>query len=104
APEHFETVRDGMRVAASAGGTAITGVPEGVTIGGKTGTAEFGMPYPDGEFDTHGWYLGFAPYDDPQVAIAVYLEYGVGSTHAGPVAQEILEAYFAQQNDPRVEA
>lgn len=96
-PAHYQIVREGMRDAAAASGTAYTGVPEGVTIGGKTGTAEFGQPYPDGEFDTHGWYIGFAPYDDPEVAVVVYLEYGVGSTHAGPVAKEILEAYFAQQ-------
>lgn len=95
--EHFRIVREGMRDAALASGTAFTGVPDGIALGGKTGTAEFGQPYPDGEFDTHGWYIGFAPYDDPQVAVVVYLEYGVGSTHAGPVAKEILEAYFARQ-------
>ncbi|MEX2375920.1 MAG: penicillin-binding transpeptidase domain-containing protein, partial [Dehalococcoidia bacterium] len=94
---HFETVRQGMLQAALPGGTAATGVPAGMRIGGKTGTAEFGQPYPDGEFDTHGWYIAFAPYDDPQVAIAIYLEYGVGSTHAGPVARKILEAYFAPE-------
>ncbi len=99
APEHFQIVREGMRDAAAVSGTAYTGVPAGVTMGGKTGTAEFGQPYPDGEFDTHGWYIGFAPYDDPQVAVVVYLEYGVGATHAGPVAKEILEAYFAQQRE-----
>jgi penicillin-binding protein 2 len=94
---HFQTVREGMLGAASAGGTAVTGRPDGVAIGGKTGTAEFGQPYPDGQYDTHGWYTGFAPYDDPEVVVVVYLEYGVGSTHAGPVAKTILEAYFALQ-------
>ena len=94
-PAHLEVVRGGMASAASdADGTAGTGVPSGVRIGGKTGTAEFGVPYPDGVFDTHSWYIGFAPYDNPQIAVAVYLEYGVGQTHAGPVAKEILEAYF----------
>jgi len=100
---HYRVVREGMRDAAAAGGTAITGVPSGFEIAGKTGTAEFGQPYPDGEFDTHGWYIGFAPYDDPEVAVVVYLEYGVGSTHAGPVAKEILEAYLAQSAGDRVE-
>ncbi len=95
--EHLATVRAGMGAAAGdADGTAATGVPNGVRIGGKTGTAEFGVPYPDGVYDTHGWYVGFAPYDNPQIAVAVYLEYGVGQTFAGPVAKEILEAYFAQ--------
>ncbi|MEX2373082.1 MAG: penicillin-binding transpeptidase domain-containing protein, partial [Dehalococcoidia bacterium] len=71
-PEHYAVVREGMRAAAAAGGTAATGQPSGVTIAGKTGTAEFGLAYPDGEFDTHGWYMGFAPYDDPEVAVVVY--------------------------------
>ena len=94
--DHLAVVRGGMAAAAAdADGTAGTGVPNGVKIGGKTGTAEFGQPYPDGGFDTHGWYIGFAPLDNPQIAVAVYLEYGVGQTHAGPVAKEILEAYFS---------
>ena len=94
-PEHLAVVRGGMAsAAADADGTAGTGVPAGMKIGGKTGTAEFGQPYPDGVFDTHGWYIAFAPAEQPQIAVAVYLEYGVGQTHAGPVAKEILEAYF----------
>ena len=95
---NLAVVRGGMGAAASdEDGTANTGVPRGVSIGGKTGTAEFGIAYPDGVFDTHGWYMGFAPYDNPQIAVAVYLEYGVGQTNAGPVAKEILEAYFSQR-------
>ena len=94
-PEHLETVRVAMRLAADAGGTARGGEPAGMTIGGKTGTAEFGIPAADGSFDTHAWYLGFAPYDEPEVVVVVYLEFGVGSTHAAPVAKSILEAYFA---------
>ncbi|MDA0302043.1 MAG: penicillin-binding protein 2 [Chloroflexi bacterium] len=100
--EHLEIVRDGMLASTiEADGTSGTGVPRGVTIGGKTGTAEFGQPYPDGQFDTHGWYIAFAPYDEPQIAVAVYLEYGVGQMNAGPVAKEILEAYF-HVPDPKV--
>ncbi|MCK9487474.1 MAG: penicillin-binding protein 2 [Dehalococcoidia bacterium] len=97
---HYDVVREGMLAAAADGGTAATGRPAGQRIAGKTGTAEFGLPYPDGEFDTHGWYIGYAPYDEPEVAVVVFLEYGVGATHAGPVAREILEAYFAQRDAP----
>lgn len=95
--EHLATVRAAMRAAADPEGTAITGEPPGITIGGKTGTAEWGRPYADGEFDTHGWYAGFAPYDDPEIVVIVYLQHGVGSTHAGPVAREVLAAYFEQE-------
>lgn len=92
---HLQVVRDAMRIAADAGGTAISGEPSGMTIGGKTGTAEFGLPLPDGSFDSHAWFLGFGPFEDPEVVVVVYLEHGVGSTHAAPVARQILETYRA---------
>ena len=92
---NLEVIREALRVTADPGGTALGGEPEDITIGGKTGTAEFGQIRPDGSFDTHGWFMGFAPYEDPEVAVIVYLQHGVGSTHAAPVGRRILEAYFA---------
>lgn len=94
--EAIAIAREAMRQAAAPAGTARTGQPAGVVIGGKTGTAEFGQLNADGSYPTHAWYIGFAPYDRPEVAVAVYLEHGVGSTHAGPVARAMFEAYFAQ--------
>ncbi len=94
-PANLATVREAMRIAASPGGTAFEGKPDGVVIGGKTGTAEFGAQRPDGSYDSHGWYMGFAPYDNPEIAVIVYIEHGVGQTYAGPVAKRIFEAYFA---------
>ena len=48
-------------------------------MAGKTGTAEFGEErlFRD-EFPTHGWFLGFAPYDDPQIAMVIFHELGSG--------------------------
>jgi penicillin-binding protein 2 len=92
--DSLAVIREAMRITAAPGGTAVTGQPAGLTIGGKTGTAEFGAIYPDGHYDTHGWYIGFAPFEDPEIAVAVYLEHGVGSTHAGPVARAMFEHYF----------
>ena len=92
--EHIAVVREALRRAANPGGTAVNGEPAGITIGGKTGTAEFGRPHPDGSFDTHAWFLGFAPYESPEIAVVVYLEHGIGSRHAAPVARSIFEAYF----------
>jgi penicillin-binding protein 2 len=92
---NLEVVREAMRIAASPGGTAFEGKPDGIEIGGKTGTAEFGTQRPDGSYDSHGWYMGFAPYDNPQVAVVVYIEHGIGQTFAGPVAKQIFESYFS---------
>ena len=103
AGEHLEVVREALRLAADTGGTAWRGEPAGIEIGGKTGTAEFGRVNAEGLLASHGWYIGFAPYDDPEVAIVVYLEYGVGATHAGPVAREILAAWLGMDLGPELE-
>lgn len=87
-------VQRAMREAVNPNGTARAGQPDGLRIAGKTGTAEWGPPYPDGEFDTHGWYIGYGPYEDPEIAVVVYLQQGVGSEHAAPTARAIFEAYF----------
>jgi peptidoglycan glycosyltransferase len=57
----------------------------GVQVGGKTGTAEVG----DGT--SHSWFIGFAPADDPRVAVAVIMEHqGSGSDFATPAGQQVL--------------
>ncbi|MBT5773902.1 MAG: hypothetical protein HOH95_05950, partial [Dehalococcoidia bacterium] len=92
--DSLAVIREAMRITAGPGGTASRGQPPGLIIGGKTGTAEFGPKLADGGYDSHAWYIGFAPFDDPQIAVAVYVEYGVGSFHAAPVARAAFEHYF----------
>ncbi|MGN1022006.1 MAG: penicillin-binding transpeptidase domain-containing protein, partial [Lachnospiraceae bacterium] len=58
---------------------------------GKTGSAE----YLSNETTSHAWFTGFAPYDDPQVAITVIVEGGgTGGTAAVPIARDVLDEYF----------
>ncbi len=77
-PETLETVRRGMAMAVLGGTAGNAWFPE-MQVGGKTGTAEFGEErlFKD-EFPTHGWFLGFAPYEDPEIAIVVFHELGSG--------------------------
>ncbi len=83
-------VRQGMRAAASPGGTAYPVYDFKVPVAGKTGTSEMGK-----EDKTHAWFTCFAPYDNPEIAVTVFLEEGgEGSDDAAPVARKILEAYF----------
>lgn len=91
--ENFAIVREAMRQAVS-WGTAKDGAVPGIEVAGKTGTAEFGPRFADGSYETHAWYSGFAPADNPQVAVTVFLERGVGATHAAPLASKILDYYF----------
>jgi peptidoglycan glycosyltransferase len=71
-------------------GTGIAGALEGVTVAGKTGTAEVGA---NREF-TQPWFICFAPVEDPRMAVAVTLErtQGQGGTVAAPIAKSVLEA------------
>ena len=71
------------------GGTASNVALMDLVIAGKTGTAE----NPHG--DPHSWFMGFAPYDNPEIAIAVLIENGGGgSMVAAPIARRFLEMYF----------
>jgi cell division protein FtsI/penicillin-binding protein 2 len=79
-------------------GPARTGASSVVTIAGKTGTAEFGQQLADGTYaNSHAWYTGYAPVDDPEIAVVVFLEQGIGATNAGPVAKQIFDYYFDRQ-------
>ncbi|MCB9016093.1 MAG: penicillin-binding protein 2 [Lentimicrobiaceae bacterium] len=86
-PANFEIIVEGMRQVATLG-TARWYQIEGVTMCGKTGTAE----NPHGE--DHSLYMAFAPAENPKIAIAVIIENaGFGSTWALPVASLMIEKY-----------
>jgi penicillin-binding protein 2 len=113
--DHLGLVLEGMkRVVHSEGGTAnssidpetgqriskwtLTNPPgeEEIIIGGKTGTAEVGAVSEDGTYlESHAWFTCFAPFDDPEVVLTVFLERGgEGSTYAVPIADKAMRAYF----------
>lgn len=86
--EVYTIVRDGMREVMT-GGTGRLGKVTGIDMAGKTGTAQ----NPHG--DPHAWFFGFAPFDYPEVAIAVIIENaGGGGANAAPIARQVLEMYF----------
>jgi peptidoglycan glycosyltransferase len=60
-----------------------------MVVAGKSGTAELGPKQ-----QPHSWFIGFAPYDDPQVAIAVLVEHsGGGDVKASPIAGDLFRAW-----------
>ena len=95
-PETFALVREGMfQVTQPPDGTAYShfiGMPQ---VTAKTGTAEvYGH-------DNHALVVGYAPYNNPEIAVAVVMEYaGRGSAIAGPVMASIFKAYFANNEEP----
>ena len=77
-PANLALVREGMSQSVLAGTSGNAYFRE-MQIAGKTGTAEFGAdPTFRDLFATHGWFIGFAPYDEPQVAVVVFHELGAG--------------------------
>ena len=85
----LEVVRQGMRQTVESGtAQSLQSLP--VVAAGKTGTAQFGT-----EDKTHAWFISFAPYDNPEIAMAVLVEGGgEGSSLALPVTKDALEWYF----------
>ena len=72
-------------------GTGKSAAIKGISVAGKTGTAQNELSGVQKNRE-HAWFIGFAPVDDPQVAVAVVLEYGgsTGGKAAAPVARELM--------------
>jgi penicillin-binding protein 2 len=88
-------------------GTARLAKLDGITVAGKTGTAqvvrlaqfkhlpEDEVPY---EYRDHAWFTAYAPIEKPEIAVTVLVEHGMhGSSGAGPIAKEVLQSYFADR-------
>lgn len=97
-PAYFELVADGMqKVFEQAGGTAFYSQVKGIEMCGKTGTVENfinvnGIKTP---LSDHSIFIAFAPKDNPEIAIAVFVENGgFGSRIAAPVASLMIEKYL----------
>jgi penicillin-binding protein 2 len=89
-PSTWKIVREGMRrVVMEPGGTASLARIRDTEVAGKTGTAE----NPHGK--DHSWFVGFAPFDEPRIAIAVMVENsGYGGSFAAPIAGICMEQYL----------
>lgn len=86
--EYYEVVAEGMRMAVL-GGTCRGAALPGIEVCGKTGTAQ----NPHGK--DHSAFMGFAPYHNPKIAIAVYVENaGFGATYGVPIGSLMMEKYL----------
>ena len=88
AGSRYETVYRGMRACVRSGTARAAWTPR-VSVAGKTGTAE----RPGSQRRHVGWFIGFAPYRNPDYAIVVLHRSGMGS-NAAAVAREIIEAMY----------
>jgi penicillin-binding protein 2 len=112
----LDIVAEGMRQVNLEGGTGASFTEWldefGITSAGKTGTAEYcdniaikrrwckeGQILP-----THSWYVGYAPFENPEIVVVAFIfNGGEGSRWAGPVAREVMAAYFGVDSYAPVE-
>ncbi len=106
--KYLELIKEGMtEVVQGARGTARNARLAGITVGGKTGTAqvvrleqykhlkEEDIPY---KYRDHAWFTAFAPAEDPEIAVTVLVEHGLhGGSGAAPVAKAVMQKYFTDR-------
>lgn len=102
-PAHVETVRRALWGVVNDYGTAGVARLPGIEVGGKTGTAQVAqmkgerirsedLPY---ELRDHAWFVGFAPVEDPQIAVVAMVEHGGhGGSAAAPIVKAVMQEYF----------
>jgi penicillin-binding protein 2 len=103
---YWETLKTGMQHMITDYGSARYLGPKAfpISVAGKTGTAQNAKSAKTEGYD-HVWFTGFAPTEDPQIAVVVFIEHGDKSTAvAVPTARDFLKAYFGVEDEPTVTA
>ena len=108
-PDHLKVdeqwvrlAQEGMREVVDYGTAAKYAKLDNVVTGGKTGTAEYcdniaqsrNLCQP-GAWPTHSWYVGYGPFDKPEIAVIAFVyDGGEGAVTSGPIVKQVLQAYF----------
>ena len=89
--KNLQAILEGMRgVTSESGGTAYSYFKDfNIEIGGKTGSAQTGVAG-----RTNAWFVGFAPFDNPEIAVVVMVENGGSGGYTAEVARDIIAEYF----------
>ncbi|MCW5965623.1 MAG: penicillin-binding protein 2 [Bryobacterales bacterium] len=99
-PENVRKVVGGLFAVVNEGGTGGRARIPGIPVCGKTGTSQLisnealaNVANKD-DFKDNGWYVAFAPCDQPEIAVAVLWEAGEHGSTAGPIARDVIKAHF----------
>jgi penicillin-binding protein 2 len=102
APWIVQLAKQGMRMVVTEGTAKDVFNGDSVQSAGKTGTAEYcdnvaqskNLCQP-GDWPAHAWYVGYAPYDNPEIAVVAFVYNGdEGATVSAPIVKKVLDAYF----------
>jgi penicillin-binding protein 2 len=104
-PSVLQAVRDGLWLVVNGAGTGGKAKIDGYDVAGKTGTAQVislsggraaaGRTTKD--LRDHGWFVFFAPRDNPKIAGVIFAEHGVHGASAAPIAKYVMETFFAKE-------
>ena len=104
-PDTLAALHDGLWMVVNAAGTGVRGKIPGRDVAGKTGTAQVisnqGKQAARGKTDKdlrdHGWFVFFAPKDNPQIAGVIFAEHAEHGYLGAPIAKHVIETYFAKK-------
>jgi penicillin-binding protein 2 len=103
--EKLQAIRDGLWMVVNSGGTGNRAKVAGKDVSGKTGSAQVisnagrAVARTSKDLRDNGWFVFFAPRDQPTIAGVVFLEHGMHGPNAARVAHHILDTYFAKQDN-----
>jgi penicillin-binding protein 2 len=103
-PVKLQAVRDGLWMVVNAGGTGGKARIVGRDVSGKTGTAQVisnqgrASARTTKDLRDNGWFVFFAPRDNPKIAGVVFLEHGMHGPNAAAVTHHVLDTFFAKQD------
>ena len=103
-PAKLQAIRDGLWGVVNGGGTGGRARVNGHDVAGKTGTAQVisnegrvAAARSGKDLRDNGWFVFFAPRDNPEIAGVVFLEHGIHGPNAASVAHHIIDTYFAKK-------
>jgi penicillin-binding protein 2 len=103
-PAKFQAIRDGLFMVVNGAGTGHNAQLKGYDVSGKTGTAQLisnqgkaAAGKTSKDLRDNGWFVFFAPRDDPRIAGVVLLEHGVHGSNAALVTHHLLDTFFAKR-------
>ena len=105
-PDTLTAVTQGMWAVVNEGGTGASAHVDGLDIAGKTGTAQvvsvnLKQSAHQAAYRNNAWFVGYAPFSNPEVVVAALVMHGEESSVAAPVARDVIKAYFEKQQPPR---
>lgn len=102
--DSLEAIRQGMKgvISAEDGGTAkeyFLGYPYTDQIGAKTGTAQVNLI----DIEDNAWFVAFAPYDEPEIAVVVFIANGYKGAVASLTSKDVIANYMERRNNPEID-